>query len=212
MESNVNIQQAAEPKRSLLREKLLLVWRGVIKDNPTFVLVLGMCPTLGTTTSAINGLGMGVATMAVLIMSNIVISLIKNVIPDKVRIPAFIVVIASFVTVIQMLMQAYVPSLYAALGVFIPLIVVNCIILGRAEAFASKNGVLDSALDGVGIGLGFTLSLTAIGAVREVLGSGAIFGFSLGIGDYMPLVFVLAPGAFLVLGFLMVLFNKFLKK
>lgn len=212
MESNVNIQQATEPKRSLLREKLLLVWRGVIKDNPTFVLVLGMCPTLGTTTSAINGLGMGVATMAVLIMSNIVISLIKNVIPDKVRIPAFIVVIASFVTVIQMLMQAYVPSLYAALGVFIPLIVVNCIILGRAEAFASKNGVLDSALDGVGIGVGFTLSLTAIGAVREVLGSGAIFGVSLGIGDYMPLVFVLAPGAFLVLGFLMVLFNKFLKK
>ena len=212
MESNVNIQQATEPKRSLLREKLLLVWRGVIKDNPTFVLVLGMCPTLGTTTSAINGLGMGVATMAVLIMSNIVISLIKNVIPDKVRIPAFIVVIASFVTVIQMLMQAYVPSLYVALGVFIPLIVVNCIILGRAEAFASKNGVLDSALDGVGIGVGFTLSLTAIGAVREVLGSGAIFGVSLGIGDYMPLVFVLAPGAFLVLGFLMVLFNKFLKK
>lgn len=211
MENSVNVQQA-EPKRSVLREKLLLAWKGVIKENPTFVLVLGMCPTLGTTTNATNGLGMGVATMAVLIMSNIVISLIKNVIPDKVRIPAFIVVIASFVTVIQMLMQAYVPSLYAALGVFIPLIVVNCIILGRAEAFASKNGVLDSALDGVGIGLGFTLSLTVIGAVREVLGSGAIFGYSLGIGDYMPLVFVLAPGAFLVLGFLMVLFNKFLKK
>lgn len=211
MENSVNIQQA-EPKRSVLREKLLLAWKGVIKENPTFVLVLGMCPTLGTTTNATNGLGMGVATMAVLIMSNIVISLIKNVIPDKVRIPAFIVVIASFVTVIQMLMQAYVPSLYAALGVFIPLIVVNCIILGRAEAFASKNGVLDSALDGVGIGLGFTLSLTVIGAVREVLGSGAIFGYSLGIGDYMPLVFVLAPGGFLVLGFLMVLFNKFLKK
>ena len=211
MENSVNVQQA-EPKRSVLREKLLLTWKGVIKENPTFVLVLGMCPTLGTTTNATNGLGMGVATMAVLIMSNIVISLIKNVIPDKVRIPAFIVVIASFVTVIQMLMQAYVPSLYAALGVFIPLIVVNCIILGRAEAFASKNGVLDSALDGVGIGLGFTLSLTVIGAVREVLGSGAIFGYSLGIGDYMPLVFVLAPGGFLVLGFLMVLFNKFLKK
>lgn len=211
MENSVNVQQA-EPKRSVLREKLLLAWKGVIKENPTFVLVLGMCPTLGTTTNATNGLGMGVATMAVLIMSNIVISLIKNVIPDKVRIPAFIVVIASFVTVIQMLMQAYVPSLYAALGVFIPLIVVNCIILGRAEAFASKNGVFDSALDGVGIGLGFTLSLTVIGAVREVLGSGAIFGYSLGIGDYMPLVFVLAPGAFLVLGFLMVLFNKFLKK
>ena len=195
-----------------LMEKFLLVWRGVIKENPTFVLVLGMCPTLGTTTSAENGFGMGVATMAVLIMSNIVISLIKNVIPDKVRIPAFIVVIASFVTVIQMLMQAFVPSLYASLGVFIPLIVVNCIILGRAEAFASKNGALDSALDGVGIGLGFTLALTVIGAVREVLGSGAIFGYDLGIGDYTPLVFVLAPGGFLVLGFLMVLFNKLLKK
>ena len=191
---------------------LSLVWKGLIKENPTFVLVLGMCPTLGTTTSAINGLGMGVATMAVLIMSNVVIAMIKNLIPDKVRIPAFIVVIASFVTVIEMLMQAYVPSLYAALGVFIPLIVVNCIILGRAEAFASKNGVLDSALDGVGIGLGFTLSLTVIGAVREILGSGSVFGLSLGISDYMPLVFVLAPGAFLVLGFLMVLFNKYLKK
>ena len=192
--------------------KLSHVLKGLIKENPTFVLVLGMCPTLGTTTSAINGLGMGVATMAVLIMSNIVIAMIKNLIPDKVRIPAFIVVIASFVTVIDMLMQAYVPSLYSALGVFIPLIVVNCIILGRAEAFASKNGVLDSALDGVGIGLGFTLSLTTIGAVREILGSGSIFGLSLGIADYMPLVFVLAPGAFLVLGFLMVLFNKYLKK
>lgn len=192
--------------------RLSLVWRGLIKENPTFVLVLGMCPTLGTTTSAINGLGMGVATMAVLIMSNVVIAMIKNLIPDKVRIPAFIVVIASFVTVIEMLMQAYVPSLYAALGVFIPLIVVNCIILGRAEAFASKNGVLDSALDGVGIGLGFTLSLTVIGAVREILGSGSVFGLSLGISDFMPLVFVLAPGAFLVLGFLMVLFNKYLKK
>ena len=211
MENNVNAQ-AQPAKSSALLDKLALIWKGVIKENPTFVLVLGMCPTLGTTTSAINGLGMGVATMAVLIMSNMVISLIKSVIPDKVRIPAFIVVIASFVTVIDMLMQAYVPSLYAALGVFIPLIVVNCIILGRAEAFASKNGVFDSALDGLGIGLGFTLSLTTIGAVREVLGSGAIFGISLGVSDYMPLVFVLAPGGFLVLGFLMVLFNKFLKK
>ena len=192
--------------------KLQIVLSGIIKNNPTFVLVLGMCPTLGTTTSAINGMGMGVATMAVLIMSNLVISLIKNLIPDKVRIPAFIVVIASFVTIIQMLMQAYVPSLYASLGVFIPLIVVNCIILGRAEAFASKNGALDSILDGVGIGLGFTLSLTVIGAVREVLGSGAIFGYQLGISEYMPLVFVLAPGAFLVLGYVMVLFNKFAKK
>lgn len=192
--------------------RLSLIVKGIIKENPTFVLVLGMCPTLGTTTSAINGLGMGVATMAVLILSNIFIAMIKNLIPDKVRIPAFIVVIASFVTVVDMLMQAFVPSLYAALGVFIPLIVVNCIILGRAEAFASKNGVLDSALDGVGIGLGFTLSLTTIGAIREILGSGSIFGLSLGIADYMPLVFVLAPGAFLVLGFLMVLFNKYLKK
>ncbi|MBQ5354197.1 MAG: electron transport complex subunit E [Alistipes sp.] len=192
--------------------KLSLIIKGIIKENPTFVLILGMCPTLGTTTSAINGLGMGVATMAVLILSNIFIAMIKNLIPDKVRIPAFIVVIASFVTVVDMLMQAFVPSLYASLGVFIPLIVVNCIILGRAEAFASKNGILDSALDGVGIGLGFTLSLTTIGAVREILGSGAIFGLSLGIGDYMPLVFVLAPGAFLVLGFLMVLFNKLAKR
>ena len=192
--------------------RLSLIVKGIIKENPTFVLILGMCPTLGTTTSAINGLGMGVATMAVLILSNIFISLIKNLIPDKVRIPAFIVVIASFVTVVDMLMQAFVPSLYASLGVFIPLIVVNCIILGRAEAFASKNGILDSALDGVGIGLGFTLSLTVIGAVRELLGSGSIFGFSFGIGDYMPLVFILAPGAFLVLGYLMALFNKFAKK
>lgn len=166
-------------------------------------------------------MGMGLATMAVLILSNIVISLIKNLIPDKVRIPAFIVVIASFVTIIQMLMQAFVPVLYAALGVFIPLIVVNCIILGRAEAFASKHGSFDAALDGLGIGLGFTLSLTVIGAVREVLGSGAIFGYPLHLTyldaagnelSYMPLTFVLAPGAFIVLGYLMVLFNKLAKK
>ena len=192
--------------------KLQIILSGIVKNNPTFVLVLGMCPTLGTTTSAENGMGMGLATMAVLIMSNLVISLIKNIIPDKVRIPASIVVIASFVTIIQMLMQAYVPALYDALGVFIPLIVVNCIILGRAEAFASKNSPFDSALDGVGIGLGFTLALTVVGAVREILGSGAIFGVSLGIADYTPLIFVLAPGAFLVLGYLMVLFNKLAKK
>ena len=202
--------------------KLQIILKGFVKENPTFVLLLGMCPTLGTTTSAENGFGMGVATMAVLIMSNLVISLVKNIIPDKVRIPSFIVIIASFVTIIQMLMQAYVPSLYASLGVFIPLIVVNCIILGRAEAFASKNSALDSVLDGVGIGLGFTLSLTVIGMVRELLGSGAIFGYSLGLNyidsasgtqmSYMPLVFVLAPGAFLVLGYLLALFNKFLKK
>ncbi|MBR2419142.1 MAG: electron transport complex subunit E [Rikenellaceae bacterium] len=191
--------------------KLQLITKGILKENPTFVLILGMCPTLATTTSAINGMGMGAATMAVLIMSNIVISLIKNLIPDKVRIPAFIVVIASFVTVIQLLMQAYLPSLYQSLGIFIPLIVVNCIILGRAEAFASKNNALDSALDGLGIGLGFTCSLTLIGAVRELLGSGAIFGQSLIAGDGM-LVFVLAPGGFLVLGYLMVLFNKLIAK
>ena len=192
--------------------KLKIILSGIVKNNPTFVLVLGMCPTLGTTTSAANGMGMGLATTAVLIMSNLVISLIKNLIPDKVRIPAFIVVIASFVTIIQMLMEAFVPALYASLGVFIPLIVVNCIILGRAEAFASKNSPVDSMLDGVGIGLGFTLSLTVIGAVREILGSGAIFGMSPGISNYMPLVFILAPGGFLTLGYLMVLFNKLVKK
>ena len=184
-----------------------ILLKGIIRENPTFVLILGMCPTLGTTTSAINGAGMGIATMFVLIMSNIVISLIKNLIPDKVRIPAFIVVIASFVTVIQLLMEAYVPSIYETLGVLIPLIVVNCIILGRAEAFASKHNVLDSALDGLGIGLGFTLSLTVIGAVREILGSGSVFGYKFIEGDGM-IAFVLAPGAFLVLGYLMVLFNK----
>ena len=191
--------------------KLQIITKGILKENPTFVLILGMCPTLGVTSSAINGMGMGVATMAVLIMSNIVISLIKSLIPDKVRIPAFIVVIASFVTIIEMLMQAYLPSLYSALGVFIPLIVVNCIILGRAEAFASKNGLLDSALDGIGIGLGFTLSLTLIGAVREAFGAGAIFGYSFADG-VMPLLFILAPGGFLVLGYLMVLFNKVAKR
>ena len=192
--------------------KLQIAINGILKSNPVFVLVLGMCPTLGTTTSASNGMGMGLATMAVLIMSNLVISLIKNLIPDKVRIPAFIVVIASFVTIIQMLMEAFVPALYASLGVFIPLIVVNCIILGRAEAFASKNSPVDSIFDGIGIGLGFTLALTVIGATREILGSGAIFGVSLGIADFMPLVFILAPGGFLTLGYLMVLFNKLAKK
>lgn len=187
--------------------KLQILSKGILKENPTFVLVLGMCPTLGTTTSAINGLGMGVATMFVLIMSNIVISLIKNIVPDKVRIPVFIVVIASFVTIIQLLMQAYVPSLYETLGVFIPLIVVNCIILGRAEAFASKNSVGDSALDGLGMGLGFTLSLTVIGMVRELLGTGALFGQQI-INTNGILIFVLAPGAFLVLGYLMAIFRK----
>ena len=190
--------------------KLQLITRGILKENPTFALILGMCPTLGVTSTAINGMGMGVATMAVLILSNMAISLIKNLIPSKVRIPAFIVVIASFVTIIGMLIKAYLPALDASLGVFIPLIVVNCIILGRAEAFASKNGIVDSALDGVGIGLGFTLSLTIIGAVREVLGSG-IFGVTFA-ADVMPLLFILAPGGFLVLGYLMVVFNKIAKR
>lgn len=188
-------------------KRLSILLRGIIRENPTFVLILGMCPTLGTTTSAINGAGMGIATMFVLVMSNVVISLIKNLIPDKVRIPAFIVVIASCVTIVQLLMEAYVPSLYETLGVFIPLIVVNCIILGRAEAFASKNGVLDSALDGLGMGMGFTLSLTLLGAVRELLGSGSLFGYKFIEGDGM-IAFVLAPGAFIALGYLMVLFNK----
>ena len=191
--------------------KLQILTKGIIKENPIFVLLLGMCPTLGTTTSAINGMGMGVATMFVLIMSNIVISLIKNYIPAKVRIPAFIVVIASFVTVVQLCMEAYVPALYETLGVFIPLIVVNCIILGRAEAFASKNNALDSALDGVGIGLGFTFALTLLGSVREILGSGSIFGWKFIEGDAI-LIFVLAPGAFIALGYLLVIFNKLTAK
>ena len=184
---------------------------GILKNNPTFVLVLGMCPTLATTTSAANGLGMGVATMFVLVMSNIVISLLKNVIPDKVRIPAFIVVISSFVTVVQLLMQAYVQDLYNTLGVFIPLIVVNCIILGRAEAFASKHNPLESAFDGLGTGLGFTLALTLVGMVREVLGSGSIFGLDIWQGDG-ALIFILSPGAFFVLGYLMVIFRKLTAK
>lgn len=190
--------------------KLQLITKGLVKENPTFVLLLGMCPTLGTTTSAVNGMSMGIATMFVLIMSNIVVSLVKNVIPAKVRIPSFIVIIASFVTVVQLVMQAYVPDLYNTLGVFIPLIVVNCIILGRAEAFASKHGPFASMLDGLGIGLGFTGSLTLLGIVREVLGSGSIFGAKfLPAGMDGVLIFVLAPGAFIALGYLLVLFNKF---
>lgn len=181
--------------------------KGIIKENPTFVLMLGMCPTLGTTTSAINGMSMGAATMFVLMLSNVAISLVKNVIPGKVRIPSFIVIIASFVTVVQLMMEAYMPDIYATLGVFIPLIVVNCIILGRAEAYASKHGPLSSLIDGAGIGLGFTLSLTLLGAVREMLGSGAIFGAKFIQGDGM-LIFVLAPGAFIALSYLLVLFNK----
>ena len=180
---------------------------GIVKNNPTFVLVLGMCPTLATTTSAVNGMGMGLATMAVLICSNMVISLLAPVIPNKVRIPCYIVVIAAFVTVVQFVMQAFTPGLYETLGIFIPLIVVNCIVLGRAEAFANKHSVGESALDGLGIGIGFTLALTCIGLVREVLGNLSVFENKFSSQDGM-LVFVLAPGAFLVLGYLMVLFNK----
>ena len=191
--------------------KWQLIVDGIVKNNPTFVLVLGMCPTLGTTTSAINGMGMGLATMIVLILSNITISAVARFIPDKVRIPCYIVVIASFVTIVQLLLQAYVPVLYDALGIFLPLIVVNCIILGRAEAFANKNGVGDSALDGVGVGLGFTIALTAVGLVREILGSGSAFGWKFLSGDGM-LAFVLAPGAFIVLAYLMVVFRKITHK
>ena len=191
--------------------KFQLITKGLIKDNPTFVLLLGMCPTLATTTSAIDGLSMGLATLFVLVLSNMVISAIAPVVPDKVHIPVYIVVIATFVTVLPLVMQAFVPGVYASLGLFIPLIVVNCIVLGRAEAFASKNGVIDSALDGIGVGLGFTLALTVIGLVREILGSGSAFGFHFLPGDGI-LAFVMAPGAFLVLGYLMVLFNKIAKK
>ena len=185
--------------------------KGFFKENAVFVLLLGLCPTLGVTTSAINGLGMGLATTFVLTMSNIVVSLIKNVIPDKVRIPSFIVIIASFVTVVELVMQAFVPDLFAALGIFIPLIVVNCIVLGRAEAFASKNTILTAALDGLGMGLGFSMALTILGGVREMLGSGSIFGLKFLPGDGM-LVFVLAPGAFLALGYLIVLVRMINKK
>lgn len=187
--------------------KLQLITKGLVKENPTFVLLLGMCPTLATTTSAINGMSMGLATLFVLVLSNIAISAIAAYIPDKVRIPAYIVVIATFVTLLQFLMQAYTPSIYETLGLFIPLIVVNCIVLGRAEAFANKNSVGDSALDGLGIGLGFTMSLTILGLVREILGNGSAFGFKFIQGDGI-LAFVLAPGAFLALAYLIVLFRK----
>ncbi len=185
--------------------------KGFIKENPVFVLVLGMCPTLGVTSSAINGLGMGLATAFVLMMSNIAISLVKNVIPDKVRIPSFIVIIAAFVTVVQLIMQAYVPALYKSLGIFIPLIVVNCIVLGRAEAFASKNTILSSAIDGIGIGLGFTFALVLLGSIREILGSGMLFNFPIYPENYVTLIFVLAPGAFIVLGYLIALINRIKK-
>ncbi|MDO4756996.1 MAG: electron transport complex subunit E [Parabacteroides sp.] len=188
-----------------------ILMNGIIKENPIFVLLLGMCPTLGTTSSAINGMSMGLATMFVLICSNIVISALKSLIPDMVRIPSYIVVIATFVTVVQMCMEAFVPSLYASLGLFIPLIVVNCIVLGRAEAFAAKNGIIPSAFDGIGIGLGFTLALTLLGATRELLGTGKLFNFTLMPEEYGSLVFVLAPGAFIALGYLVAIVNKMRK-
>ena len=192
--------------------KIKIILNGIVKENPVFCLLLGMCPTLGTTTSAINGMGMGLCTMFVLICSNLVISLLKNVVPDKVRIPAFIVVIASFVTLLQLCMQAYLPSLYESLDLFIPLIVVNCLILGRAEAFASRNTPLNSIFDGIGMGLGFTLGLTILGLIREMLGSGSVFGYKF-IGDADGiLVFVLAPGAFIVLGYLIAIVNRLKSK
>jgi len=184
--------------------------KGFIKDNPVFVLLLGLCPALGVTTSAINGMGMGLATTFVLVMSNTVVTLIKSFIPAKVRIPSFIVIIASFVTIVELVMQGFLPALFEQLGLFIPLIVVNCLVLGRAEAFASKNNFVSSVIDGLGMGLGFTFALTLLGAVREILGSGAIFGWDFVQGDGM-LVFVLAPGAFIALGYLIAIMNKFNK-
>ena len=186
---------------------------GIIDENPTFVQVIGMCPTLAVTSSAINGIGMGLSTAVVLACSNLAISLLRKVIPDKIRIPAFVVVIATFVTVVQLLLKAYLPALDKSLGLYIPLIVVNCIILARAEAYASKNGPIESAVDGISMGLGFTLALTILGAVRELLGAGSIFGLSIFGASYQPaLLFILPPGAFLTLGFLMALFNKVVKK
>jgi len=185
--------------------------KGFIRENAVFALFLGLCPTLGVTTSAINGLGMGLATTFVLVMSNLVVSSVKNLIPNKVRIPAFIVIIATFVTVVELVMKGYVPALFDALGLFIPLIVVNCVVLGRAEAFASKNTIWSSLVDGMGMGLGFTMALTVLGAVRELLGSGAFFGMKLISGDGL-LLFILPPGAFIALGYLIVLANMIKEK
>ncbi len=191
---------------------LKVILNGIVKENPTFVLLLGMCPTLGTTSSALNGMSMGLATTAVLIFSNIIISLIKSFIPDMVRIPSFIVVIASLVTILQMCIKAYAPEIDASLGLFIPLIVVNCIILGRAEAFAAKNSAIASACDGIGMGIGFTLALTLLGAVREILGTGCVFTLSIFPEQYGALVFVLAPGAFIALGYLIAIVNRIKKQ
>lgn len=188
-----------------------ILYNGIVPGNPVFVLLLGMCATLGTTSSAYNGMMMGIATAAVLVCSNVAISLIKNLVPDKVRIPAFIVVIASFVTVLQLAVNAWLPALNASLGIFIPLIVVNCILLGRAEAFASKNGMIPSLLDGLGTGLGFTFALILLGGTREILGTGKIFGATIFPEDYGMLLFVLAPGAFIALGYLIAIVNKIRK-
>lgn len=186
---------------------LRILYNGIITDNPTFVLLLGMCPTLGTTGSALTGMSMGLATLGVLVCSNMAIAAIKHLVPSKVRIPAYIVVIATFVTLLQFLMKAYLPALDATLGIFIPLIVVNCILLGRAEAFASRHSVMGSFFDGLGIGLGFTVALTLLGSVRELLGAATVFSFSVFPESYGALLFVLAPGAFIVLGFLIAGFN-----
>ncbi len=191
--------------------KLGLILNGIIKENPTFALMLGMCPTLATTTSATNGMMMGLATMTVLILSNFIISCIKNITPDMVHIPVYIVVIATLVTIVQFILAAYAPEVNKSLGLFIPLIVVNCIILGRAESFAGKNNPLDSALDGIGIGLGFTIGLTTLGVARELLGNGTIFGFEILPGDFSMLIFILPPGAFLTLGYIIAIINRFKK-
>ncbi|MDR1170440.1 MAG: electron transport complex subunit E [Prevotellaceae bacterium] len=198
-----------------MKERIQIILKGIFRENPTFVLVLGMCPTLATTSSAINGLSMGLATAFVLMLSNMTISLVGQLIPDKVRIPSYVVIIAAFVTVVDLLMAGYLPDIHNTLGIFIPLIVVNCIVLARAESFAAKNGAVDSVFDGLGIGLGFTLALTFLGFVRELLGSYSVFGHKLASGDGI-ILFILAPGAFFVLAYLMILFNivkkKFIKK
>lgn len=194
------------------KSKIGIVINGLIKENPVFVLLLGLCPTLGTSTSAINGMSMGLATTAVLVFSNLIISLIKKAIPDKVRIPAFIMVIASLVTVVQMAMEAYTPDIYKVLGLYIPLIVVNCIVLGRAESYASKNGVFDSALDGLGSGLGFTLALTILGVIREVLGNGSIFNIAITPASWQPaLIFILPPGGFMTIA-CVIAYQNYLKQ
>lgn len=206
-----NIKNVKKKTIDFMANKWKLIYNGIIPGNPVLVLLLGMCATLGTSSSAINGFMMGVATMVVLICSNAVISMLKNFVPDKVRIPAYIVIIATFVTILQLIINAYLPALNATLGIFIPLIVVNCVLLGRAEAFAGKNGVLDSICDGLGCGIGFTFALTLLGSVRELLGTGRLFDIVIYPEDYGMLLFVLAPGAFLALGYLIAIVNKLRK-